>query len=100
MDQATRNKLRNVVTRCRRLLEEAVGEVLQGQFGLYPSGAKGEVKVEDASQMGHLSDEDQGYRKDILDHFEHLKARGGKPAEALEQLVREVAFTHLNRICA
>ena len=39
-------------------------------------------------------------RKDILDHFGHIKVRGFKPKEALDQLVREIAFTHLNRLCA
>ena len=39
-------------------------------------------------------------RKDILDHFGHIKARGFKPKDALDQLVREIAFTHLNRLCA
>ena len=47
MDQAIRNKLRNVVTQCRRLLEEAVAQVLQGQFGIYATGKRDEVKVED-----------------------------------------------------
>jgi len=100
MDQAIRNRLRMVVTQCRRLLEEAVSQVLQGQFGVFATGKKGEVQIEDAGRMGHLSDEDRGYREQILVHFEHLQARGGKPADALEQLIREVAFTHLNRLCA
>lgn len=100
MDQAIRNRLRTVVTQCRRLLEEAVSQVLQGQFGVFATGKKGEVQVEAAGRMGHLSEEDRGYREQILVHFEHLQARGGKPADALEQLIREVAFTHLNRLCA
>ena len=50
--------------------------------------------------MAHLTDEEQAARKDILDHFAHIKARGYKPKEALDQLVREIAFTHLNRLCA
>jgi hypothetical protein len=100
MDQAIRNKLRNIVTQCRRLLEEAVGQALQGQFGIYASDKRDEVHVEDESRMSHLSDEDRAYRKDILDHFEHIKALGYKPKDALAQLVREIAFTHLNRLCA
>jgi hypothetical protein len=55
MDQAIRNKLRNVVTQCRKLLEDAVAQVLQGQFGIYASGKKDDVHVEDVSRMGHLS---------------------------------------------
>src|SRR5579863_3311773 len=100
MDQAIRNKLRNVVTQCRKLLEDAVAQVLQGQFGIYTSGKQEEVHVEDDAAMKHLSDEDRAYRKDILDHLEHVKARGYKPTDSLAQLVREIAFTHLNRFCA
>ena len=35
MDQAIRNKLRGVVTQCRRLLEDSVRDELQGKFGVY-----------------------------------------------------------------
>ena len=59
MDKETRNKLRNVVTQCRKLLEDAVAQVLQGQFGLYASGKRDEVYVEDDARMAHLNDEDR-----------------------------------------
>ncbi len=100
MDQSIRNNLRNVVTQCRKLLEDAVAQVLQGQFGIYATGKKDEVHVDDDLKMKHLSDEDRAYRKDILDHLEHVKALGYKPTDSLAQLVREIAFTHLNRFCA
>ncbi|NLY01509.1 MAG: SAM-dependent methyltransferase [Rhodopirellula sp.] len=100
MDQAVRNRLRNVVTQCRRLLEHATAQALQGRFGIYATGRKDDVHVEDDSRMGHLTDEDRALRRDLLDHLEHIKAVGLKPREALEQLVREIAFTHLNRLCA
>ena len=100
MDQAVRNRLRNVVTQCRRLLEDATAQALQGRFGIYAAGRKGDVHVEDDARMGHLTDEDRALRRDLLDHLEHIKAVGLKPREALEQLVREIAFTHLNRLCA
>jgi hypothetical protein len=101
MDQAIRNKLRNVVTQCRKLLEEAVAQVLQGQFAIYPTGKKDEVHVEDESHMTNLvEEEDRACRRDLLDHFGHIQALGYKPKDALAQLVREIAFTHLNRLCA
>lgn len=100
MDQSIRNKLRNVVTQCRKLLEEAVSQVLQGQFGIYASGKKDEVHVEDEGRMKNLSEEDKGYRRDIIAHLEHIQALGYKAKDALAQLVREIAFTHLNRLCA
>ena len=36
MDQVVRNKLRNVVTQCRKLLEESIAQQLQGQPGAAP----------------------------------------------------------------
>jgi len=104
MDQAIRNKLRNVVTQCRKLLEEATSKELQGRFGIYPSRDTGprakDIVVEDDERMAHLTDEDRACRQDLLDHLEHIHAIGYKPSETLEQLVREIAFTHLNRLCA
>ena len=108
MDQGVRNKLRHMVTQCRKLLEEAIAQTLQGHFGIYVTPQRtndkgprtNEVHIEDEARMTHLSAEDQAYRKDIFNHFEHIKALGYKPKDALEQLIREIAFTHLNRLCA
>src|SRR5262245_44161753 len=99
MDQGIRNKLRNVVTQCRKLLEEAVSQVLQGQFGIYASGKKDEVHIEEESGL-KLTAEDQGCRRDLVAHLGHIQALGYKGKDALAQLVREIAFTHLNRLCA
>lgn len=35
MDQETRNKLRNVVTQCRKLLEDDTRDALEGKFGIF-----------------------------------------------------------------
>lgn len=99
MDQSIRNKLRNVVTQCRKLLEEAVSQVLQGQFGISASGKKDDVHVEDESSL-KLTAEDQGCRRDLVAALGHIQALGYKAKDALAQLVREIAFTHLNRLCA
>ncbi len=95
MDKATRNALRAVITRCRRLLETATQEQLEGSFGIYRGG-----RVEDADQMGHLSADDLLHRDQIVAHLHHIEAAGFKPGDAVAQLVREVAYTHLNRLCA
>jgi len=100
MDQSTRNTLRNTVTQCRRLLEEATMQALQGRFGIFAVGRKGEVQVEDAVRMTHLSEEDHACRRDLVDHLTHITSLGYKSSKALEQLIREIAFTHLNRLCA
>ena len=100
MDQAIRNKLRSVVTQCRRLLEESIAQQLQGRFDIYATGKKDEVKAEVDVPLGHLTEEERQARQDILAHFKHIEALGYKRKEALEQLIREIAFTHLNRLCA
>jgi len=100
MDQTIRNKLRGVVTQCRKLLEDSTAQALQGRFGIYAARKKGEVQIEDEARMAHLAEEDRACRQDLLDHLEHIQAIGYKPSEALEQLVREISFTHLNRLCA
>ncbi len=95
MDKSLRNTLRIVVTQSRKLMEEAIGELLQGQFGIHANG-----KVEDAAAMSHLSTEEQQHREQLLIHLGHIQASGFKPKDAVAQLVREIAFTHLNRLCA
>ena len=73
VDQAIRNKLRNVVTQCRRLLEEAVVTSLQGKFGIYAHQEGSGCRRATNARMTNLTDEDQWHRKDILDHFEHIR---------------------------
>ena len=98
MDQELRTKLRNVVTKCRKLLEDSVSQELEGKYGIFAK--KDQVTADPNAKMAQLSEEEQTARKDILDHFAHIKARGFKPKESLDQLVRAIAFTHLNRLCA
>jgi ribosomal protein S15P/S13E len=111
MDKASRNTLRNVVTQCRKLLEEAIGELLQGRYGIHKNGT-----VEKPEGLIHLSPEEAAHREKVITHLRHIEAstyetKPGKeissdnerlkyaPA-AVEHLIREAAFTHLNRLCA
>src|SRR5262245_14827337 len=98
MEQEIRDKLRNVVTQCRKLLEDSVSKEIEGKYGILAK--KDQVNADPNATMTHLTGEEQVARKDILDHFGHIKVRGFRPKEALDQLVREIAFTHLNRLCA
>src|SRR5260221_1908123 len=99
MDKAERDKLRHTVTSNRRLLGEGVGELLEGQFGIHPNGG-----IEDSDRMGHLSPDEMDVREEIVANLGHLQATmvGGGPIskDAVQQLVREIGFTHLNRLCA
>ena len=109
LNRAQRNTLRNIVTACRRLLEDETASLLEGQYGIHRTG-----RIEKTSALRHLSSEELGYREQVLQHLRHLAAaaHGGErsaskvgdderaPADVVEQLIREVAFTHLNRLCA
>ncbi len=98
MDQAIRNKLRNVVTQCRKLLEEAVAQRMEGRFTIF---LKGKSLIADrAASVTHLSDEERSVRLAVLQHFDLLHSQGMSKVDAYRQLVREVAFTWLNRFVA
>jgi len=98
MDQDIRNKLRIVVTQCRKLLEDECRQALEGKYGIF--ARKDQVTADPNARMPHLTDEERQAREDILAHFKHIDSLVHKPKESLEQLIREIAFTHLNRLCA
>lgn len=95
MDKETRNKLRNAVVQCRKLLEEDVLDQLEGTFGIHRNG-----RIEDEGALPHLDVEGLEARRRAVAAVEHIQGYGVKPADAVDQFQREVAFTHLNRLCA
>ena len=94
MDQDTRNDLRSAVTKARELLQKSVRDQLEGRYGIRKDGT-----VEPAEKL-HLPEEEKDYRAQVVVHLDHIRASGLKPTDAVDQLVREVAFTHLNRLAA
>lgn len=95
MDQTIRNNLRAVVTDCRKTLETSIAGILEGKYGIHSNG-----RVEEETRMTHLSHDEQRFRSDLVAHLHHIEASGFSPKEAVTQLIREMAFTHLNRIVA
>ena len=95
MDKETRNKLRNAVVQCRKLLEQDVLDQLEGTFGIHRQG-----RMEPESALPHLDDEGLEARRRAVAAVEHIQGYSIKPADAVDQFQREVAFTHLNRLCA
>jgi hypothetical protein len=98
MDDATRRALHTMVDAVRRLLETSVREGLESRFGIRPDGS---VETPDrlALDGGALRARDE-----LVAYLRHLQAgaHGAQPAaaKACTQLVREIAFTHLNRLVA
>lgn len=95
MDIELQAALRRTVAGCRLQLEPAVAEELQGRFGIRPDGV-----VEEEGRLGHLSAEELQDRRELVDYLAHLRAGGVSAPPAVERLVREIAFTHLNRLVA
>ncbi len=100
-DNATRGRLQRFVTDARALLTSEFANQFQQDYGLDPeSGA-----VAALSSLAHLDDqrlETARILREILDHY--LATEMGEQGEArkavLGRMVREQAFTTLNRLAA
>lgn len=98
MDQIIRNTLRKATLEARRLLETAVAETLEGRFDIRETGGK--LVVNPKARLAHLDDAGRALRADILRHLDDLNKDGIAPLAAYRQLLRETAFTWLNRFVA
>jgi hypothetical protein len=104
-DQTTRNRLARFVSDTRSLLAEEFTRQLQNDYGLDPNSGE----VTDLARLEHLDDarrETARLLRDTMDHY-LASADTATPAKAkkarqdvLDRIVREQAFTILNRLCA
>lgn len=100
-DQTTRNRLANFVTRARVLLSDEFTRQLQHEYGLDPKTGE----VTDQAKLGHLDDARRETATMLRETMEHYLAGSdaiGVKArkEVLDRIMREQAFTVLNRLCA
>ncbi|WP_137180946.1 Eco57I restriction-modification methylase domain-containing protein [Roseomonas sp. AR75] len=100
-DQTTRGRLQRFVSEARALLTSEFAEQFQQDYGLDPQSGS----VAELASLAHLDDrrlETARVLREILDHY--LAAEAGRGSEAtkavLERMVREQAFTALNRLAA
>ncbi len=97
-DQPTRTRLQRFVSEARTLLTAECIRQLQHEYGMEP--ATGEVV--ELSKLPPLDDtrwETARLLRDTLAHYLATSPSGGR-TEALQRLVREQAFTVLNRLVA
>ena len=100
-DQSTRNRLQRFVSEARSLLTEEFTRQLQQEYGMDPRTGE----VSDLVKLGHLDDarlEKARLLRQIFAHYlESDKASSGATAKGvLNRIVREQAFTILNRLAA
>ena len=96
-DQTTRNRLQRFVVDARRVLEEEFTRQLQNDFGLDPNAGT----VADLASLRHINDAQRETARILRDTLAHYTASGDMNAtQGLDRIVREQAFTVLNRLAA
>lgn len=97
-DQNTRNRLQRFVGEARSLLSDAFTRQMQNDYGLDPTTGE----VSELNKLSHLDDTRQETARLLRDTLKHYLASSpaGNGKEALCRIVREQAFTILNRLCA
>lgn len=96
-DQATRNRLQRFVNEARKALEEEFIRQLQLDYGLDPASGT----VTPIENLRHLTDAQRETARILRDTLAHYCASPGTDAFAgLDRIVREQAFTVLNRLAA
>src|SRR5438309_6563727 len=100
-DSQTRNKLQRMVGACRRLLADEFDDQLQGLYGVYAQDGR----VLDLEKLTNLDDDHHQIASLLRDRVKHLVS--GMPdtekqpvTEAVRRVLREQAFTVLNRFAA
>lgn len=97
-DQATRNKLQNFVSNARTLLTADFTRQMQNDYGMDPD--TGEFSNLDS--LPHLNDTQIQTARLLRDTMKHYQtgSSSNDSKEILGRIVREQAFTVLNRLCA
>ena len=96
-DQSTRNRLQRLVTDARRTLEEEFTRQLQNDYGLDPiSGTASPLE-----SLRHINDQQRETARILRDTLAHYCVSADTDTKAgLDRIVREQAFTVLNRLAA
>jgi hypothetical protein len=94
LDSAQRIQLERIVSRARATLEADIGAQAEGRFGIHLDGT-----IEDEQALPDDAS-DRATRRDLVEIIDHIRSLGESQPEAVARLLREAAFTHLNRLLA
>lgn len=96
-DQPTRNRLQRFVNEARSVLEEEFTRQLQKDYGMDPCAGT----VADLDSLRYISPAQRETARILRDTLAHYTAGGDMDtAQGLDRIVREQAFTVLNRLAA
>ena len=97
-DNDTRSKLANLVGKCRALLTDEFLRQCQSTFGIQPDGLM--ISLE---ELGRLSDDQLDVARqlrDRIDYLAHNEEADNSIPNSIDKMLREQAFTVLNRLAA
>src|SRR5262249_27738257 len=89
-----RTALERLVQQARSWIEDDLATTLAGRYGIDEDG-----RVESLDNLA-LTNAGTAVRQDLVDILDHLRGEGESAEGAVARLVREAAFTHLNRLLA
>jgi hypothetical protein len=96
-DQTTRNRLQRFVNDTRCVLEQEFTRQFQNDYGMDPNSGT----VTEFSSLRHINDAQRESARILRDTLAHYCAGGDMDArQGLDRIVREQAFTVLNRLAA
>ena len=95
LDGAQRTALSNLIQKARSLLEADLNSTLEGDFGIH----RNDGRIEETDALS-LNATQAAVRIDLLDVVAFLRSEGETEPAAVERLIREAAFTHVNRLVA
>ena len=96
-DKNTRNELASLVTHCRRHLTDEFTKQCQSSYGIRADGS-----IVPIDELTHLSDHELGTARQLRERITYLEANDAHATTemAIDRMLREQAFTVMNRIAA
>jgi len=95
MDKTLRDKIKSMVLKVKGILEKEITRKFESKYGFYRDG-----KIIDLNQLKNLSVEEILIRKEIEAHYEYYKGSEINKEDIFRKLVRNNAYTILNRLAA
>lgn len=96
MNKETRSSIKKMVQTVRGILMQEAREQLEGIYGLHGNGT-----FEDKKSLPELKDADKAETRRQLEYFLTEEAKTDlKGKDVVDKLVKEIAFTYLNRFVA
>ena len=95
MDKKLRDKIKSMVLKSKKILETEISRILEGKFGIYEIGL-----IEKTKKLKSLNFSEKLQRKRIETQFEYYEDNKMKKNEIFKKIVRNNAYTILNRLAA